>query len=77
MVIKGHLVRMYPYSLADHVDMRHASWSYVPRDEKQELIDRVRADFVLDWTRDNHREIVVTHLADKYMHIIMYYTKCI
>ncbi|XP_042946294.1 uncharacterized protein LOC122279604 [Carya illinoinensis] len=49
-----------------HADMRHASWSYVPEAEKQELIDRVRAHFLLDWTRDNHREMVVQHLADKY-----------
>ncbi|KAF5457559.1 hypothetical protein F2P56_021652 [Juglans regia] len=49
-----------------HADMRHASWSYVPNEEKQELVDRVRADFVLDWTRDNHREMVERHLGDKY-----------
>ncbi|KAG2717998.1 hypothetical protein I3760_03G200600 [Carya illinoinensis] len=49
-----------------HADMRHASWSLVPEDEKQELIDRVRADFVLDWSRDNHCEMVVSHLGDKY-----------
>ncbi|KAG2664953.1 hypothetical protein I3760_16G106700 [Carya illinoinensis] len=49
-----------------HADMRHASWSRVPEDEKIELIDHVRADFVLDWSRDNHREMVSTHLADNY-----------
>ena len=26
----------------------------------------MQADFLLDWTRDNHREMVVNHLADKY-----------
>ncbi|KAF5458821.1 hypothetical protein F2P56_022822 [Juglans regia] len=46
--------------------MRHESWSFVPKEEKQELIDRVRADFILDWTKDNHREMVVTHLSEKY-----------
>ncbi|KAF5451781.1 hypothetical protein F2P56_026855 [Juglans regia] len=49
-----------------YADMRHESWSYVPEEEKQELIDRVRADFILDWTKDNHREMVVTHLSEKY-----------
>ncbi|XP_042991783.1 uncharacterized protein LOC122318475 [Carya illinoinensis] len=46
--------------------MRHASRSHVPEDKKIKLIDRIRADFVLDWTRDNHREMIVMHLADKY-----------
>ncbi|XP_042986043.1 uncharacterized protein LOC122314485 [Carya illinoinensis] len=49
-----------------YADMRHASWSRVPEDEKTELIDCVRADFVLDWSRDNHREMVSNHLANKY-----------
>ncbi|XP_035542074.1 uncharacterized protein LOC109007460 [Juglans regia] len=49
-----------------YADMRHESWSYVPEEEKQELVDRVRADFVLDWGKDNHREMVVLHLSDKY-----------
>ena len=26
----------------------------------------MQADFVLDWSRDNHREMVEIHLADKY-----------
>lgn len=51
-----------------YADMRHASWSCVPEEEKQELIDRVRADFVLDWTKDNHKEMVITYLSDKYNH---------
>ncbi|KAG6694973.1 hypothetical protein I3842_09G073700 [Carya illinoinensis] len=61
-IFTGRLTEM----IKVHVDMRHASWSFVPEAEKQELIDRVRADFVLDWSRDNHREMVETHLADKY-----------
>lgn len=30
------------------------------------LILILQADFVLDWTRDNHLTMVVTHLANKY-----------
>ncbi|KAF5477533.1 hypothetical protein F2P56_004165 [Juglans regia] len=51
-----------------YADMRHASWSCVPEEKKQELIDRVRVDFVLDWTKDNHKEMVITYLSDKYNH---------
>ncbi|XP_040998191.1 uncharacterized protein LOC121244238 [Juglans microcarpa x Juglans regia] len=47
-------------------DMTHASWSVVSPKEKDELIDHVKADFVLDWTRLNHRETVMMALADKY-----------
>ncbi|XP_040986324.1 uncharacterized protein LOC121234450 [Juglans microcarpa x Juglans regia] len=49
-----------------HVKMRHASWSVVDDKEKHELINRVRADFVLDWTKENHHEDVVNALANKY-----------
>ncbi|KAG7989098.1 hypothetical protein I3843_03G220800 [Carya illinoinensis] len=30
------------------------------------LTEIIKADFVLDWSRDNHREMVSNHLADKY-----------
>ncbi|XP_040994522.1 uncharacterized protein LOC121241018 [Juglans microcarpa x Juglans regia] len=46
--------------------MRHASWSVVDNKEKHELINRVRGDFILDWSKDNHREAVVNTLADRY-----------
>ncbi|KAG2676263.1 hypothetical protein I3760_12G045000 [Carya illinoinensis] len=49
-----------------HADMRHASWSVVDDKEKHELINRVRADFVLDWTRENHRKTVANALVDRY-----------
>ncbi|KAG2675739.1 hypothetical protein I3760_12G020000 [Carya illinoinensis] len=49
-----------------HADMKNASWSVVPDKHKHELINRVRADFILDWTKENHREAVVNALADKY-----------
>ncbi|KAF5458749.1 hypothetical protein F2P56_022756 [Juglans regia] len=46
--------------------MQHASWSRVDKLNKEELTDRVRADFELDWTKSNHREIVGMALAQKY-----------
>ncbi|XP_035541034.1 uncharacterized protein LOC108980022 [Juglans regia] len=49
-----------------YADMRHASWSRVDKQNKDELTDRVRADFVLDWTKSNHRETVAMALAQKY-----------
>ncbi|KAG6725763.1 hypothetical protein I3842_02G047500 [Carya illinoinensis] len=49
-----------------HAEMRHASWSAIGDKEKHELITRVRGDFELDWTKENHREAVVNALADKY-----------
>ncbi|KAF5477589.1 hypothetical protein F2P56_004211 [Juglans regia] len=49
-----------------HANMRHASWTMVDKEEKDELIDRVRADFVLDWTQSSHRECVTNTLARKY-----------
>ncbi|XP_042975529.1 uncharacterized protein LOC122307003 isoform X2 [Carya illinoinensis] len=49
-----------------HANMRHASWTMVGKEEKDDLIDRVRADFVLDWTQSSHRECVTNTLARKY-----------
>ncbi|KAG2680007.1 hypothetical protein I3760_11G078000 [Carya illinoinensis] len=49
-----------------HANMRHASWTMVDKEEKDELINHVRADFVLDWTQSSHRECVTNTLARKY-----------
>ncbi|XP_042963674.1 uncharacterized protein LOC122297630 [Carya illinoinensis] len=49
-----------------YADMRHVSWNVVDEKEKQELIDRVRADFVLDWTLKNHRRTVMSQLSRAY-----------
>ncbi|XP_040991236.1 uncharacterized protein LOC121238452 [Juglans microcarpa x Juglans regia] len=46
--------------------MQHAGWSLVDKLNKEELTDRVRADFELNWTKSNHRETVVMALAQKY-----------
>ncbi|KAG2685988.1 hypothetical protein I3760_10G153600 [Carya illinoinensis] len=49
-----------------HANMRYASWKQVSKEEKEELIDRVRADFILDWTQSSHRECVTNALHRKY-----------
>ncbi|KAF5443097.1 hypothetical protein F2P56_035685 [Juglans regia] len=49
-----------------HANMRHASWKAVEKEEKYELVERVRADFILDWTQSSHRECVTNALARKY-----------
>ncbi|KAG7945405.1 hypothetical protein I3843_03G242000 [Carya illinoinensis] len=49
-----------------HANMMHASWKAVPKEEKEELIDRVKADFKLDWTQSSHRECVTNAVARKY-----------
>ncbi|XP_040992915.1 uncharacterized protein LOC121239691 isoform X2 [Juglans microcarpa x Juglans regia] len=42
--------------------MSCAKWIDVPDAEKNELIERVRGDFVLDWDRENHRLAVLKPL---------------
>ncbi|XP_041009768.1 uncharacterized protein LOC121253908 [Juglans microcarpa x Juglans regia] len=49
-----------------YVDMRHASWSHVDKQNKDELMDHVQADFVLDWTKSNLQETVAMAIAQKY-----------
>ncbi|XP_042980213.1 uncharacterized protein LOC122310386 [Carya illinoinensis] len=49
-----------------HANMRYASWKQVSKEEKEELIDGVRADFILDWTQSSHRECVINALHRKY-----------
>ncbi|XP_042964332.1 uncharacterized protein LOC122298585 isoform X2 [Carya illinoinensis] len=49
-----------------HAEMRRASWTHVPENEKEELIDRVRDDFILDWTKANHRQTVIRALSRQY-----------
>ncbi|KAF5457951.1 hypothetical protein F2P56_022022 [Juglans regia] len=49
-----------------YAEMRHVSWSVVDVKDKDELIDRVRADFVFDWTKQNHRRTVTTQLSRAY-----------
>ncbi|KAG6620663.1 hypothetical protein I3842_Q055100 [Carya illinoinensis] len=52
-----------------HVDLSHPSWHDLPYNEKEELIARVRADFVLDWTKKNHRDTVTKTLRKRFNHI--------
>ncbi|XP_042969119.1 uncharacterized protein LOC122301810 [Carya illinoinensis] len=47
-------------------DMSHARWTDVPAAMKEELIDRVRSDFVLDWERENHRLTVTKALRKRF-----------
>ncbi|KAF5454566.1 hypothetical protein F2P56_024221 [Juglans regia] len=42
-----------------HCDMSYVRWTDVPNAEKNELIERVRGDFVLDWDQENHRLAVL------------------
>ncbi|XP_042982960.1 uncharacterized protein LOC122312424 isoform X2 [Carya illinoinensis] len=41
--------------IKQHCNMSYARWTNVPQAQKDELIDRVRGDFALDWDRENHR----------------------
>ncbi|XP_035539745.1 uncharacterized protein LOC118344058 [Juglans regia] len=52
-----------------HVDLSHASWHDVPANEKEELITRIQADFILDWTKKNHRDTVTKTLRKRFNHI--------
>ncbi|KAG6725671.1 hypothetical protein I3842_02G043400 [Carya illinoinensis] len=52
-----------------HVDLSHPSWHDLPDNEKEELIARVQADFVLDWTKMNHRDTVTKILGKRFNHI--------
>ncbi|KAG6730018.1 hypothetical protein I3842_01G058900 [Carya illinoinensis] len=41
--------------IKQHCDMSYTRWTNVLQAQKDELIDRVRGDFALDWDRENHR----------------------
>ncbi|XP_042965286.1 uncharacterized protein LOC122299244 [Carya illinoinensis] len=52
--------------IKQHCDMSYARWTNVPQAQKDELIDRVRGDFVLDWDRENHRLAVRKQLRKRF-----------
>ncbi|XP_042990753.1 uncharacterized protein LOC122317798 [Carya illinoinensis] len=52
--------------IKQHCDMSYARWTNVPQAQKDELIDRVRGDFVLDWDRENHRLTVRKQLRKRF-----------
>ncbi|XP_042971138.1 uncharacterized protein LOC122303422 isoform X2 [Carya illinoinensis] len=52
--------------IKQHCDMSYARWTDVPQAQKDELIDRVRADFVLDWDWENHKLTVVKQLRKRF-----------
>ncbi|XP_041000857.1 uncharacterized protein LOC121246690 [Juglans microcarpa x Juglans regia] len=52
--------------LKHHGDMSYPQWTDVPMVEKEELMDRVRADFILDWDLDNHRKGVWKQLRKRF-----------
>ncbi|KAF5472346.1 hypothetical protein F2P56_009070 [Juglans regia] len=49
-----------------YCDMSYKHWSDVPQAIKEELIDRVRSDFVFDWERENHRLTVTKALCKRF-----------
>ncbi|KAG6722725.1 hypothetical protein I3842_03G174300 [Carya illinoinensis] len=49
-----------------HCDMSYPRWSDVPQAHKDELIDRVRGDFELDWELENHRLTVTKQLRKRF-----------
>ncbi|KAF5465356.1 hypothetical protein F2P56_015372 [Juglans regia] len=51
------------------VDLSHATWHNVPTIEKEELITRVKADFILDWTKKNQCDMVTKTLCKRFNHI--------
>ncbi|XP_042964627.1 uncharacterized protein LOC122298846 [Carya illinoinensis] len=52
--------------IKQHCDMSYARWTNVPQAQKDELIDRVRGDFALDWDRENHRLTVRKQLRKRF-----------
>ncbi|XP_035545549.1 uncharacterized protein LOC118348288 [Juglans regia] len=46
--------------------MSYARWTDVPQAQKDELIERVRGDFVLDWDMANHRLAVLKQLRKRF-----------
>ncbi|XP_035543151.1 uncharacterized protein LOC108990421 [Juglans regia] len=46
--------------------MSYGRWTDVPQAQKDELIERVRGDFVLDWELVNHRLTVTKHLRKRF-----------
>ncbi|XP_041026160.1 uncharacterized protein LOC121266410 [Juglans microcarpa x Juglans regia] len=49
-----------------HATMTQNTWDAVDTQEKEELINRVQADFILDWSKRNHREMVKKNLRKKF-----------
>ncbi|KAF5447811.1 hypothetical protein F2P56_033333 [Juglans regia] len=49
-----------------HCEMSYAKWTDVPQAQKDELIDCVRGDFVLDWELENHRLTVLKQLRKRF-----------
>ncbi|XP_035539594.1 uncharacterized protein LOC118343993 isoform X2 [Juglans regia] len=49
-----------------HATMAQNTWDAVDTQEKEEQINRVRADFILDWSKRNHREMVEKNLGKKF-----------
>ncbi|XP_042972229.1 uncharacterized protein LOC122304190 [Carya illinoinensis] len=52
--------------IKQYCDMSYARWTDVPLEMKEELIDRVRSDFVFDWERENHRLTVTKALRKRF-----------
>ncbi|XP_042980099.1 uncharacterized protein LOC122310280 [Carya illinoinensis] len=52
--------------LKHHADMSFARWTDVPKSVKDELIDRVRGDFELDWELKNHQLAVWKQLRKRF-----------
>ncbi|XP_041026901.1 uncharacterized protein LOC121267090 [Juglans microcarpa x Juglans regia] len=49
-----------------HCNMSYPRWSDVPQEHKDELIDRVRGDFELDWDLENHQLAVTKQLRKRF-----------
>ncbi|RWR97715.1 hypothetical protein CKAN_02716800 [Cinnamomum micranthum f. kanehirae] len=52
--------------IKQYCDMSYARWSAVPQAKKEELIARVKSDFVFDWERENHRLTVTKQLRKRF-----------
>ncbi|KAF5475855.1 hypothetical protein F2P56_007617 [Juglans regia] len=52
--------------LKHHADLSHPNWHDVPNHEKDKLVTRVRADFILDWSKKNHRSTVMKTLWKRF-----------
>ncbi|XP_042962028.1 uncharacterized protein LOC122296414 isoform X1 [Carya illinoinensis] len=49
-----------------YANMGYNRWNEVPEAEQEELCGRVRADFIVEWEKENHRKTVIDQLRRRF-----------
>ncbi|XP_042976312.1 uncharacterized protein LOC122307477 [Carya illinoinensis] len=62
----GMFTTRITWILKHHAHMSHARWTDVPKPEKDELMERIRGDFELDWEKHNHQMAVWKALRKRF-----------